>query len=78
MQPIDAEFLLLSRAGRISPGTHARLQEELTAAQRARSDLTAARAARRQEALAARVPAPTWRPVPLIATIRRRIPTRGR
>ncbi len=76
MQPIDAEFLLLSRGGRVSPGTHARLQKELTAAQRARRDLTAARAARRQTALTAR--APTWRPMPMIATVRRRIPTRGR
>ncbi len=78
MQPIDAEFLLLSRCGRVSPGTHARLQKELTAAQRARRDLTAARAARRQTALTARVRAPTWRPMPMIATVRRRIPTRGR
>ena len=78
MQPIDAEFLLLSRGGRASPGTHARLQKELSAAQQARRDLMAAQEARREVALTARMPTPIWRPLLKIATARRRIPTRGR
>jgi hypothetical protein len=53
MQFIDDEFLLLSRGGRISPGTHARAGREGTAQEQARREW-AAHAARQREPLPVR------------------------
>jgi hypothetical protein len=53
MQFVDDEFLLLSRGGRISPGTQSRSGRARTAEEQARREL-AAHAARQREPLPVR------------------------